>query len=209
MRNTKTAATLPRRVATQQPVLVGTVPDGPGWVHEIKHDGWRILAFRDGERTRLVSRQGRDWTAAFAPVAAALGPLACRDAILDGEVAAPDEAGITRLAQLRGCPPGRLVYYVFDLLWLDGEDLRPRPLLERKARLERLLRPAGGRVLYSDHVEAADGPALYERAVQLGCEGIVSKRADAPYGGRRTWRKIKPAAVRARQAEAVRRGRRG
>jgi bifunctional non-homologous end joining protein LigD len=142
------------------------------------------------------------------PIAAALERLPCREAIIDGEVAAPDKKGVTRVADVRGAlsHPKRLAYFAFDLLWLDGEDLRGLPLVERKRRLEFLLRGHDPRVLYVEHVAAAQGQALYDAAIALGCEGIVSKRPDSRYAGgpTRDWIKIKPAEVRERQAEQVR-----
>jgi bifunctional non-homologous end joining protein LigD len=158
-----------------------------------------------------MSRNRYDWTQRLAPIAAALQPLADNQAILDGEVCVPDERGVTRVSDMREVirrEPDRLAYFVFDLLWFDGVDLRSLPLLERKRRLRALLRSRRRfpRVLYLDHAPGRFVRALYAVATQLGCEGIVSKRADAPYrsGPNSTWLKIKPEQVRQRQAESVR-----
>jgi bifunctional non-homologous end joining protein LigD len=200
---------MPAIIRTMQPTLAASVPRGARWVHEVKVDGWRIVARIAGGAARLATRSGRDYTKAMAPIAAALAGLPCREAIIDGEVAAPDENGVTRVGDVRSAllHPERLAYFAFDLLWLDGKDLSSQPLLERKKRLERLI--SGGddpRLLYVEHVPAEQGTALYTAAVAAGCEGIVSKRAESHYwsGDTRDWLKIKPAEVRARQAEAVR-----
>jgi bifunctional non-homologous end joining protein LigD len=200
---------MPVIIRTMQPTLAAAVPRSPGWVHEVKVDGWRIVARIATGAARLTTRNGRDYTKAMAPITAALADLPCRDAIIDGEVAAPDEHGVTRVGDVRSAlhHPERLAYFAFDLLWLDGADLRSQPLLERKKRLEQLM--SGGndpRLLYVEHVPAEQGPGLYAAAIAARCEGIVSKRAESRYwsGDTREWLKIKPAEVRARQAEAVR-----
>jgi bifunctional non-homologous end joining protein LigD len=200
---------MPAIIRTMQPTLAAAVPRAAGWVHEVKVDGWRIVARIVGGTARLSTRNGRDYTKAMAPIAAALAELPCRGAIIDGEVAVPDEHGVTRVSDVRSAlyRPERLAYFAFDLLWVDSEDLRGLPLLERKRRLERLI--SGGddpRLLYVEHVPAEQGLALYAAAVAAGCEGIVSKRALSSYRAGETgdWLKIKPAEVRARQAEAVR-----
>src|SRR6185369_10912260 len=112
----------------------------------------------------------------------------------------------TRVTDVRGAlrQPERLVYYAFDLLWLDGEDLRALALVERKRRLEQLLRDRSAALIYLDHVEDGQGQGLYEAAIAAGCEGIVSKRAGSRYrsGPTRDWLRIKPPEVRERQAAA-------
>jgi bifunctional non-homologous end joining protein LigD len=132
---------MPATIRTMQPPLATAVPRAPGWVHEVKVDGWRIVARVAGGAARLTTRNGRDYTKAMAPIAAALAELPCREAIIDGEVAAPDEHGVTRVGDVRRAlhHPEWLEYFAFDLLWLNGEDLRALPLLERKKRLERLM----------------------------------------------------------------------
>jgi bifunctional non-homologous end joining protein LigD len=193
------------------PTLADKVPTGDGWVHEIKHDGYRMLAFIEDGKVRLLSRRRYDWTKRLSIIADALKPLAHRQAIIDGEVAAPDETGVTRASDMRDAihrKRHRLAYFAFDLLWIDGTDLRRKTLLERKRALRSLLRPAmkTGRVFYVDHLEGLHGQELYRRLVALGGEGVVSKEVDAPYqsGPTRRWLKIKTDEVRERQAEAVR-----
>jgi bifunctional non-homologous end joining protein LigD len=173
-------------------------PSGQGWIHEIKHDGHRIIATVEHGRARLLSRPGNDATRRFAPVSQWLGKVPVRTAIIDGEVAVPDERGVTHIDHLSTAlhSPEHLAFYAFDLLWLDGEDFRRRPLIERKAKLARLLARAPERIVYSDHW-TGDGRALFRKVGEVGSEGIVSKRADAPYtsGPSSTWVKVKHATV--------------
>src|SRR5512138_2137429 len=179
----------------QLALLVDSAPEGPKWIHETKYDGYRIGCAVERGRATLFSRRGKDWTQEFPEVAAAAARLPVRSALLDGEVAAVLPDGRTSFQALQNAFSGgerRLVYFVFDLLHLDGEDLAPRPLLERKAALERLLGGSGGIVRYAPHVEG-DGGAIFREACRLGLEGIVSKRRDEPYrpGRNATWVKTK------------------
>jgi bifunctional non-homologous end joining protein LigD len=169
-------------------------PAGPGWVHEPKLDGYRIQARVAGGVARLLTRNGLDWTERFQELAAALSTLP--DAVLDGEVLAldgdgrPDFPGL--VAALEARRTGALRYHAFDLLSEGGEDLRARPLADRKAALERLLaRPPRG-VGVVGHFDAA-GEAVLMSACRLGLEGIVSKRLSAPYrpGRGEDWVKTK------------------
>ena len=184
----------PYRAQLAQPVA--SPPDGDGWLHEIKYDGYRIGAALERGRATLWSRRGKDWTREFPEVAAAVRALPVRSALLDGEVAALLPDGRTSFQALQnafaaGARPS-LAYFVFDLLFLDGEELAPRPLVERKAALERLLGTGRGIVRYAPHV-VGGGPAVYREAVRLRLEGIVSKRPDAPYrpGRNASWLKVK------------------
>jgi bifunctional non-homologous end joining protein LigD len=180
----------------QLALLVSEPPEGGGWLHEVKYDGYRIGAAVAGGRVTLWSRRGKDWTAQFPEVAQAVGAIRLRSALLDGEVAALLPDGRTSFQALQNAfavgarPP--LAYFAFDLLHLDGEDLGRRPLVERKAALERLLARARGVVRYAPHVEGG-GAAVYREACRLGLEGIVSKRADQPYrpGRNAGWVKTK------------------
>jgi bifunctional non-homologous end joining protein LigD len=163
----------------QLATLVNEAPSGAGWLHEIKYDGYRIgCRIRDG-RVTLISRNGKDWTAAFPEIAAAAKELPTREALIDA--ASGGRAG------------GTLIYFVFDLLRLDGKRLAALPLIERKARLKTLVgRRRTGRIRYADHVEG-NGRAFYEQASRLGLEGIISKRAAEPYrpGRHGDWVKTK------------------
>ncbi len=179
----------------QLALLVSAAPEGASWVHETKYDGYRIGCAVEGGRATLWSRRGKDWTAQFPEVAAAASALPVRSALLDGEVAALLPDGRTSFQALQNAFSGgrrALVYFAFDVLSLDGEDVASRPLLERKALLSRLLRDVRGIVRYAPHVEAS-GAAVFREACRLGLEGIVSKRADQPYrpGRNASWVKTK------------------
>jgi bifunctional non-homologous end joining protein LigD len=172
--------------------------EGP-WLHEIKFDGYRTLAFVEGSDVRLITRGGLDWTKRYGDLPAAFAALACREAVIDGEIVVLDEKGISRFGKLQDAlstsAGNKLVFYAFDLLHLDGWDLRAVPLIKRKALLAQVLAGhVSGRsaIQFSDHVEG-DGRPLYDHASELGLEGIVSKRSDGKYiGGRSaTWLKIK------------------
>jgi bifunctional non-homologous end joining protein LigD len=203
--NPRSPAPLPRFVPPQLATLAARAPAGEDWLHEIKFDGYRVLARIAGGAVRLHTRKGLDWTESFGPVASALKPLAARSALLDGEVIVLDEKGRSDFQALQNALSegrrGGLVYQVFDLLELDGRDLRERPLLERKAALASLLqataRAAGAgfasRVRYTEHVRGG-GEALRRKACELALEGVVCKRADSAYrsGERsRDWLKVK------------------
>ncbi|HEY0990936.1 MAG TPA: non-homologous end-joining DNA ligase [Kofleriaceae bacterium] len=180
----------------QLATLVDRPPEGPEWVHEQKFDGYRIVAELERGKVRLLSRRFKDWTAEFPTVASAVAALAVERAVLDGEVAAVLPSGITSFQALHDArATGALVYFVFDLLALDGEDLTALPLDERKARLEKLVvrgRGEPGVIRYSDHVTGS-GAEFFALACERGLEGIISKRRDQPYRpGRGTaWVKTK------------------
>jgi bifunctional non-homologous end joining protein LigD len=176
---------LPDFVPPSLATLRSTAPTGDGWVHEIKFDGYRIQARLDQGKVRLLTRKGLDWTEKFPNVAAAAAELPAQVALIDGEVVVEDAKGISSFsglqAALKAGDRDRFVYYVFDLLHLDGRDLTDLPLIERKAELARLVGKAQrGPIRYSEHFEDA-GPAVLRHACQLALEGIVSKRSDAPY----------------------------
>ncbi|HEY7541895.1 MAG TPA: DNA ligase D [Methylomirabilota bacterium] len=190
---------LPRFVQPQLATLVERPPDGDGWLHELKYDGYRILARIEHRRAELMSRNARDWTEKFPTVAAALARLPVHEAIVDGEVTVllPDGTSSFQALQNFGSSAGRgqLVYMIFDLLYLDGRDLTGARLEDRKAALARLLASASDKAAvlrYSDHV-VGNGADFFAHACKLGLEGIVSKRRDAPYRGTRgaEWLKIK------------------
>lgn len=167
------------------PQLCETVPRppaGPGWRHEVKLDGYRMQARIRGGAARLFTRNGHDWTGRFPEVAAALGRLP--DATIDGELVAPDAEGNPDFPALQAAMEagrtGTLRFFAFDLLIGGGEDLRPRPLTERQAALAALLRKPPAAVQLVEPFEVP-GEALLRSACRLGLEGIISKRADAPY----------------------------
>ena len=142
----------------------------------------------------LLTRNGLDWTAKYPDIAAAIGSLKCRQTYVDGELCAVLPDGTTSFSALQGHgdAPGDLVYFAFDLLHLDGEDLMPLPLLERKARLEALLSGAPAVIHFSSHV-IGNGAQVFEAGSKLGVEGMVSKQVDKPYlpGNRGVWVKTK------------------
>jgi bifunctional non-homologous end joining protein LigD len=178
----------------QLATLVQAPPDGEGWLHEQKFDGYRIGLRKDGRSVQLWSRRGQDWTAQFATVAAAGAKLAARRALLDGEMAALLPSGVTSFQALQNRrPDAPLVYFVFDLLHLDGHDLRDQPIEARKERLRSLLgEAASGPVRYSEHV-AGGGADFFRQACALGLEGMVSKRVGSRYRAGRNldWQKTK------------------
>jgi bifunctional non-homologous end joining protein LigD len=190
------------RVSPQLAVLVERPPSGPEWVHEIKLDGYRLLAYRHGPRLALITRGGEDWRARLPALARALADPSLADCVLDGELCAIAEDGVSRFEPLQQAfASGRtegLVYVVFDLPIAHGQDLRDAPLLERKRALTQLLaglpEPQGGPALVREwaHV-CGDGPQVLAQACALGAEGIISKRVDGRYAGRRTraWLKAK------------------
>ena len=192
-------AAMPKFVQPQLATLVERPPDGNGWLHELKHDGYRILARVEHRRAKLFSRNAHDWTEKFPAVAEAVGRLPVEEAILDGEVTVllPDGTSSFQALQNFGSSTtrGQLAYMIFDLLYLDGRDLTGARLDDRKAALARVLASGSDRAAvlrYSDHVVGA-GADFFARACKLGLEGIVSKKRDAPYRGTRgaDWLKVK------------------
>jgi bifunctional non-homologous end joining protein LigD len=191
---------VPSTVSLTLATLAETPPADDGWLHEIKYDGYRIAARVEDGAVRLLSRNGLDWTDRFSGISEALAALPTSGAWLDGEAVVFDERGVSDFGALQRAlksgSPGDVSYVVFDLLFEGGEDLRELPLLERKRRLERLLKRGGRRlhgvVRFGDHI-VGRGEAVLEEACLQGLEGVVSKRADGAYAGRRTrsWIKTK------------------
>lgn len=191
------AAEMPAFVAPQLCTSVGAPPKGGGWLHELKLDGYRMQLRVQDHDARLLTRTGLDWTHVFASLANAARPLA--DAIIDGEIVALDPRGHPDFSLLRTSSETeraqrRIVYFAFDLLFADGQDLRGLPIEERKARLDSLLAGAAlaDDIRFLGHFEHS-GPDLLEAARRLGFEGIVSKRSGATYRSGRTesWVKSK------------------
>ena len=179
----------------QLATLVDRPPSGDEWFHEIKYDGYRIGARVRRGRVALYTRNGNDWTASFPDVADAVGRLRLDDALIDGEAAIvlPDGRTSFQAMQNAGANRGTLVYFVFDLLRLNGQSLETLPLEERKARLKKLVgAKKTGRIRFSEHIDG-NGEAFFEHACRAGLEGIVSKRRDQPYraGRHGGWLKTK------------------
>ena len=179
-------------IAPCLPIKAPRPPTGALWVHEIKHDGFRIIARKDGRRVRLYSRVGNDLTDRFPLIVEALGGLRSRSVTLDGEAVACDDNGMSNFDRLRHRrDDGAVFLYAFDLIELNGDDLRREPLEVRKATLTSLLikarRPG---IRLNEHIEA-DGPTVFAHACKMGLEGIVSKRKDSSYrsGRSRDWLK--------------------
>ena len=183
----------------QLATLVDEPPQGDEWLHEIKFDGYRLLGFVSGGAAALRTRNGKDWTGSFPSLAAALEKLKVKDAVLDMEAVIVDEQGKSSFQALQaalgdGGKPENIVAYVFDLLHLDGKDLTKLPLTERKEKLESLLKKSKQDrwLRYSAHI-AGEGDAMFAKACEAGLEGIIAKRASAPYvpGRQKSWLKIK------------------
>jgi len=189
--------------------------DDPEWQFELKHDGFRAVAYIDGERARLVSRNQHRFDD-FAPLASDIArTVHGTPVVLDGEIVSLGPDGRAQFYELMA-RRGPTYYYAFDLLWIDGEDLRDLPLAERKDRLRALVPDAESRLLYVDHI-VEQGTALFERVCAMDLEGIVAKRTSGLYREGTTWLKIKNRAYsqaegrgdvfdRRREKTSVRRG---
>jgi ATP-dependent DNA ligase len=176
------------------PTKGDTVPTGPDWIHEIKYDGYRLLVIRDGARVRLLSRSGLDWTKRFPWIAEAALQNRQTRFVIDGEAVVLGVDGISDFDALHSGEHNHEVQlYAFDILALDGEDLRDMPLSMRKANLARLLvrRPDG--IFVAPFEQGEIGPDLFRAACNMGLEGMVSKRSDRPYraGRSRDWLKVR------------------
>jgi len=179
-------------------------PSGPLWVHEIKHDGYRLMVRRDGSRiVRCFTRNGNDWTDRFPAIVETATQLRATSFLIEGEAVNIGDDGTPDFRALRSQHRDHeAVLVAFDLLERDGEDLRDLPLIERKRRLGRLIGKMKNRraIQYGEHLKG-NGASVLDYACRLGLEGIVSKRVDAPYrsGPSKTWLKSKnPAMERAR-----------
>ncbi len=203
----KIAAKIPGAVASPMPTRwkpqlasqADAPPQAKGWLHEIKHDGYRTLAFVEDGKARLITRNGLDWTRRYGGLAKTFEKLACKSAILDGEVVVQDARGVSSLNLLEAAldegDGSVFTYYAFDLPYLDGYDLSAAKLIDRKAALAGLVDPLVDErspLQLSDHIDG-DGVALFAEASRMGLEGIVSKNADAHYVQTRSasWVKVK------------------
>ena len=182
-------------IAPLNPLEQEKPPAGADWIHEIKWDGYRVQVHLAGGKATVYTRGGHDWTRQFRPLAEAAARLPAKSAIIDGEAVVLSKAGVADYHALRGALDGRstsLRLQAFDLLAIDGVDLRARPLLERKDRLQTLLAGAPPAVAYVEHM-TGDGARILAHACQIGVEGIVSKRGQSPYrsGRSSSWIKVK------------------
>jgi len=175
------------------PSLATKPPSGSEWIHEIKHDGYRLMIRRDTAGMRLLTRRGYDWTARFPAIASAASVLRAKSFLIDGEAVCCDDKGIAVFDKLRQRRNEWSVFLVaFDLLELNGRDLRREPIEIRKAGLARLLRNAEPGLQLSEHIEH-EAAIVFEHACKLGLEGIVSKRRGSRYQSGRSslWLKSK------------------
>jgi bifunctional non-homologous end joining protein LigD len=185
-------------IAPSLPTLASEAPDGPQWAHEIKFDGYRFICRRDGERVQVFSRLAKEWTDRVPFIVEALRLLPITSATIDGEAVVCDSQGVTDFAALRSAISRRqgsrgIFLYAFDLLELDGRDLRPNAWTARREALAALLHDAEGGLRLSEHLDG-DGAAMLRHACALGIEGIVSKRRDSRYtsGRSRDWKVKNP-----------------
>jgi bifunctional non-homologous end joining protein LigD len=190
-------ATMTAFVEPQLATLVSEPPTGDEWLHELKFDGYRMLAHLNRGEVRFWSRNGKDWTEKFSNLTKVVKMLPVNTAILDGEVVVLDEKGrssFQRLQQSMGSGRVTFIYQIFDVIYLEGYSLTRTSLVERKAVVEKLLAAdkSKGQLRYSDHV-IGNGAQFFKKACEYGMEGIISKLANSPYESTRNknWRKIK------------------
>jgi bifunctional non-homologous end joining protein LigD len=191
-------------IAPCLPTKTDRLPSGGQWLHEIKHDGFRIIARKNGDRVRLYSRPGNDLTYRFPLIVEALARLRSRSCIIDGEAVACDDNGLPSFNRIRYRRHDANVFlFAFDLIELNGDDLRRDPLEVRKATLSSVVAKAGAGIRFNEHIEG-DGPTVFAHACKMGLEGIVSKRKDSTYRSGRSadWLKMKNPACAAVKREA-------
>jgi bifunctional non-homologous end joining protein LigD len=182
-------------IAPCLPTKADKLPSGGEWLHEIKHDGFRVIARKNGAQVRLYSRPGNDLTYRFPLIVETLARLRSRSCIIDGEAVACDDNGVTSFNRVRYRRHDESIFlYAFDLIELNGDDLRRDPLKGRKATLEMILAKAGIGIRFNEHMEG-EGETVFRHACKLGLEGMVSKRKDSAYRSGRSpdWLKMKNA----------------
>jgi bifunctional non-homologous end joining protein LigD len=191
-------------IAPCLPTKTDKLPSGSQWLHEIKHDGFRVIARKDGPRVRLYSRPGNDLTRRFPLIVETLARLRLRSCIIDGEAVACDDNGVASFDLIRYRRHDDTTFlYAFDLIEQNGDDLRHDPLEVRKATLACIVAKASPGIRFNEHLEG-DGPTVFVHACKLGLEGIVSKRKNSAYRSGRSpdWLKMKNADVPAVKREA-------
>jgi len=191
-------------IAPCLPTKTDKLPSGSQWLHEIKHDGFRIIARKNGAQVRLYSRPGNDLTHRFPLIVETLARLRSRSCIIDGEAVACDDNGVASFNLIRYRRHDDSTFlYAFDLIELNGDDLRRDPLEVRKATLASIVAKAGRGIRFNEHIEG-DGPTVFAHACKLGLEGIVSKRKDSAYRSGRSpdWLKMKNSDAPAVKREA-------
>ena len=188
-------APCPDVVEPELATLVKEAPAGEQWIHELKLDGYRMLCRVEDGEVHMISRNGKDWTASFPSIVRCVSRLPVKTAWLDGEVVVMEKDGRTSFQALQNVlsnDSGTLHYFIFDLMYLDGYDLRRSPLVERKRTLEALLAAAPEALRFSSHIQGS-GAEFFRQACKLRLEGMISKLADSPYRGARSrdWVKVK------------------
>jgi ATP-dependent DNA ligase len=198
-------------IAPCLPINALQPPSGAEWLHEIKHDGFRVIARKIGKRVKLYSRPGNDLTCRFPLIVEALARLRAGSCVIDGEAVACRDDGMADFNRIRYRHHDANVFlYAFDLIEHNGDDLRRDPLQVRKATLASVIARAGSGLRFNEHMEEEDGPLVFQHACKLGLEGIVSKRRDSGYRSGRSadWIKSKnpnaPAVKREAEEEWVR-----
>jgi bifunctional non-homologous end joining protein LigD len=187
---------LPNFIAPELALQSEAPPAGDGWLHELKLDGYRIQARKDGDRVQLLTRTGLDWTHRMKTIAALVGALPVEKAILDGELVVLAENGTTSFADLQAAfqegVKKPLTYFVFDLLHVNGHSIRDLALVERKKMLEKLMEGGGDFLRFGEHIRSG-GEAVFQKACEMQLEGIISKRAASTYSSGRSgdWLKLK------------------
>ncbi len=187
---------LPTFIHPELALSASSAPRTAGWLHELKLDGYRVQVRKDGVRVRLLTRTGLDWTHRMRPLARQFKEISAESVILDGEVVVLNEDGATSFADLQTAfqegARRPLTYFAFDLLHLNGHNLRELPLVDRKAILSQIVKDVDGGIQFSGHLES-DGEVIFRKACELHAEGIVSKRANSPYHSGRggDWLKLK------------------
>jgi bifunctional non-homologous end joining protein LigD len=191
-------------IAPCLPTKTDKLPSGGRWLHEIKHDGFRVIARKNAAQVRLYSRPGNDLTHRFPLIVETLARLRSRSCIIDGEAVCCNDNGVASFDRIRYRQhDGSVFLYAFDLIELNGDDLRRDPLEVRKATLASVLAKAAPGLRLNEHIEA-DGPTVFAHACKMGLEGIVSKRRDSTYRSGRSpdWLKSKNPACEAVRREA-------
>jgi bifunctional non-homologous end joining protein LigD len=184
------------------------VPTSPDWIHEVKYDGYRLIVIRDGDRVRLITRNGYDWTDRYPWIVESALKNRSKQFVVDGEAVVLGVVGISDFDALHtGKRNDEVQLYAFDMLAGDGDDMRGLPLSMRKTNLARLLRGRPDGIFIATFEQGAIGPDLFVAACRMGLEGLVSKRRDRPYRAGRSphWVKMKnpksPAIVRAKEVD--------
>lgn len=196
VRESSSKIPFPKSVSPMLATLTGKPFNGDNWIFEIKYDGYRIIALIKNKKVKLTSRKQQDYSERYIHVTKELEKKIKNDVVLDGEVLIEDENGISNFQLLQNYTrtrEGHVIYYVFDILWLDGYSLEKMPLIERKELLKKIIPKNSNFIKYSDHVEK-EGKKLFKLAIDKGLEGLIAKKTTSLYyEGERSddWLKVK------------------